>query len=438
MIRNLHSSIKAVNLKLYRTLLLISLIPAVYTSLRIYFIGQLPNEWAYSIAGQLTWISLIYEILNESIILPLFYLISKPYENKTNRSDKICTGLIFTTSLYLIMALFICCSAESLLYAMAADKTIIEVSSNYIRIESIANIFAMLVQYLLVVFIVYEQRSTMYILLILRLCLSFVFDTFLISSASFSLNLGVYGIGYSNILINLCLLLISMYFISKHCIVSFNSIHLDFKWLKELFKIGGISGLESLIRNLAYIVMISRMVNLVGEQGTYWVANSFIWTWLLLPVIQLGELIKKEVSADYRCIFRNTPAYLFMTGLICLIWVLSIPFWKSFMSNFLGISNVEKVFYLVLILMISYVFYAFQNIFDSIFYALGKTEYMLFESIVTNTFYYGAAFFLYYAGFWVPTLTGITVLFSLGNIFDSLISIFAYRYFLHKQKTHRI
>ena len=128
MIRKLHSSIKAVNLKLYRTLLLISLIPAVYTSLRIYFIGQLPNEWAYSIAGQLTWISLIYEILNESIILPLFYLISKPCENKTNRSDKICTGLIFTTSLYLLMALFICCSAESLLYAMAADKTIIEVS----------------------------------------------------------------------------------------------------------------------------------------------------------------------------------------------------------------------------------------------------------------------------------------------------------------------
>lgn len=30
--------------------------------------------------------------------------------------------------------------------------------------------------------------------------------------------------------------------------------------------------------------MISRMVNVVGEQGTYWVANNFIWSWLLLPI----------------------------------------------------------------------------------------------------------------------------------------------------------
>ena len=78
--------------------------------------------------------------------------------------------------------------------------------------------------------------------------------------------------------------------------------------MKEFFEIGGISGLESFVRNLAYMVMISRMVNVVGEQGTYWVANNFIWGWLLLPVIQLGELIKEETAENIENVKKNALA----------------------------------------------------------------------------------------------------------------------------------
>ena len=65
------------------------------------------------------------------------------------------------------------------------------------------------------------------------------------------------------------------------------------------------------------------------------------------------------------------------------------------MTSVLGFSDVDKLFNLVLLLVGFYVFYAFQNIFDSTFYGVGKTNYMLFESIVTNVFYYGIAFLLY-------------------------------------------
>lgn len=40
------------------------------------------------------------------------------------------------------------------------------------------------------------------------------------------------------------------------------------------------------------------MDDVVGEQGTYWVTNSFTWGWLLLPIIQLGELVKRDVSEN--------------------------------------------------------------------------------------------------------------------------------------------
>lgn len=75
--------------------------------------------------------------------------------------------------------------------------------------------------------------------------------------------------------------------------------------MKEFLKVGGISGLESFVRNIAYMLMISRMVNMVGGQGTYWVANNFIWGWLLLPVLQLGELIKRETATvTVKCNYR--------------------------------------------------------------------------------------------------------------------------------------
>ena len=89
---------------------------------------------------------------------------------------------------------------------------------------------------------------------------------------------------------------------------------------------------------------------------------------------------------------------------------------------------------LVLILLGFYVLFAFQNVFDATFYGLGETRYMLFESVVTNTVYYGAAFLLWLRGVWTPTLTGIALLFGIGNAFDTLVSLGAYLCLLKKRK----
>ena len=96
----------------------------------------------------------------------------------------------------------------------------------------------------------------------------------------------------------------------------------------------------------------------------------------------------------------------------------------------------EKLFELVLVLLGFDVRYAFQNVFDATFYGLGKTNYMLFESVVTNLIYYGAAFVLYLTGAWTPTLTGIALLFGIGNAFDSLVSLGAYVFLMKKKGIH--
>jgi hypothetical protein len=173
------------------------------------------------------------------------------------------------------------------------------------------------------------------------LCL--VSDTFLVSTLPVSANLGVNGIGYSNIIVNAILLAVSILLLAKEGIKVFAKAKLDFSWAKEFAKIGGISGIESLVRNVAYMVMIARMVNVVGEQGTYWVANNFIWGWLLLPVLQLGELIKQEVATDKENIRRNSLGYFGITAIISALWFVSFPLWKPFMTHILCFTDVDKL-----------------------------------------------------------------------------------------------
>ena len=256
----------------------------------------------------------------------------------------------------------------------------------------------------------------------------------MVSTLPVSLNLGVNGIAVSNIIVNVILFATAIVLFHKEGITIFKKATLSFSWMKDFLKIGGISGLESLVRNVAYMLMISRMVNMVGEQGTYWVANNFIWGWLLLPVLQLGELIKRETATDESAVKNNSLGYFVITALICVLWCVSIPLWKPFMAHVLNFSDVDKMFELVMVLLGFYMLFAIQNVFDSMFYGLGKTNYMLFESVVTNTIYYGGAFILYLCGVLAPTLIGIALLFGIGVAFDAVVSLVAYVFLLKKKK----
>ena len=434
MFSKLKLSISRINHKLFTALLLLGFVPTIYTTVRVFFIGQLPGEWSFSIAGQLSWVNLLYEILNEAIILPLFYFMGKVKADTKAFSNRVRTGMLITLCVYVALSAAIILFAEPMLRLMAADQSILGASAAYIRIESVANIFSILAQFALVALVTVNKSKYLYILTVARLILCTLLDSFLVSALPISLNLGVNGIGYSNIITNGLLFVVSVALLARENIKVFSSDKPDISWVKEFSKVGGISGFESLVRNVAYMLMVARMVNVVGEQGTYWVANNFIWGWLLLPVLQLGELIKQEVAADKENIRKNSLGYFGITVIIVALWGVTIPLWKPFMTHVLGFTDVDKLFELVMLLVGFYALYAFQNVFDATFYGLGKTNYMLFESVVTNTLYYGTAFILYSLNIWTPTLTGIALLFGIGNAFDSIVSLGAYAFLLKKNK----
>ena len=70
-------ALKTVNYRLWLAILATMLLPTVYQTVRIYFLGDLPSDSGINIASQLQWVNLFYEVVQEALILPLFFLLGK-------------------------------------------------------------------------------------------------------------------------------------------------------------------------------------------------------------------------------------------------------------------------------------------------------------------------------------------------------------------------
>ena len=427
-------SIKDFNWRLWLVLAATLFVPAMYQTLRIYFLGDLPGEWGVNIASQLAWVNLIYEILEEALILPLFYLLGKSLASREELENKTRTGLLVCGGAYLALSLLISAFARPLCIWMASDRAAIEATVTYIRLESVASAIGILSQFITVLLVTINKKKYMYRLLGIRTGMTMLLDAFLLSSLPFSADLGVNGIAFSNIAVSAICVVFSILFLYAEDIRVFRREKLDFAWLREYGSIGAFSALESFVRNLAFMLMVSRLVNVISEAGTYWVANSFIWTWLLLPAEAMYDVIKKETAETKENIRTKTVGYLFVSALFSLAWLISIPVWRPFIRHVLNSDSFEKIFHVVLLSTPFYLIYIFNCVFDGTIYGRGKTLYMLVESVFTNGLFYTAMFILWKTGVWIPTLNGIALMFGVGMAFDLIPTVGCYLYLLKKEQ----
>lgn len=424
------ASFNRINWKMYRALLFMGLCSVIFMTFRTFLPLQLSSDMSYSISVQLVWVNLIYVVMNEAIIFPLFFFLGRAINNKCDFINRLRTGLLVTAVIYLILSSVIIACTEPLLQMMATSQEVFLQSVTYIRLESIAKIFDILFSYVLVALIVIGSERKVYELTFIKLLFYVVFDILL--SSQFLFNLGIYGIGITDILVDASLFVVTVLLIRQSGYDILQKQKLSFSWMRSFVKIGGMSGLEALVYSTVSIVMIGRMINIVDESSTFWLANNFICGWLVLPILQLGELIKNEVAKDINAVRDNLKGYLTATAIICAIWFILIPAYKPFMTYVLGYPDVDKLFTLAVTLLFFYIFFAFQNVFDMIFYGAGKTEYMLIEAVIVNSIYFGLFFIAYLYGFWIPTLMGIIYMFGFAMLFDAIVSWLVFRYLFKK------
>ncbi|HGS4461174.1 TPA: MATE family Na+-driven efflux transporter [Vibrio metschnikovii] len=416
--------IKTINFRLWLTLALTSLIPLIYSTTRIHFLGSIPSPWTFSIAAQVAWLNVGYEVLSEALLIPLAFILGRVIHNNEVFRERASLSLLVTLVCYFVATLMILWLAPNFVDAMQQQAELLTQTIQYIRLESAAILLSSVYAFLSLVLVLKNERKALYGLLVVQTIMTVLCDSVFVSQLPYSLQLGVNGIALSNIVVNSLLALFALIYLSK------SGITLSFKfskgdqsqWLKEWAKIGWKSGLESLVRNTAFIIMILQLINQVQQAGTFWVANQFIWGWLLLPVLTLGQLVKQDAATNNGLTSERVNGYLWITLGIIAVWILTAPLWNSFIANVMGIENPESITSLVWLMVGFYVIFSLNNVIDSYFYGIGRTDLMLYQSLIVNTLFYGCAFVLYQIGIFVPTLERIAIMFGLGITADALIT----------------
>ena len=418
---------KTINYKLWLALLITKYIPTIYQTVRIYILGELPSDNGINIASQLQWINLIYEIVQEALILPLFFLLGQSLHDQIELANKVRTGLVVTAAVYLLVSIIVISCAKPLVKLMAQSTNLIDKTVTYVRLETVAALFMTLWQFMSCVLVTLKKEFYMYIILIVQTIFSILLDTFLVSNLSCSAKIGVNGIAITNIIVNIIIIIVAIILLKREKIWLFEKVKWNFMWFKEWIKVGSFSGLESFCRNLSFMIMVVRMVNVVQEQGNYWIANNFIWNWMLVPASALGDLVKKEIGESKENISKKTFGYLMLDLLFAILWVISIPLWKMFLKIVMNAKDYETVYYITLIETGFYMTFLFNSyIFDSTFYGLGKTNYMLYQSLCIDVVYYGIMFILYKTKVFKPTLKRIALMFGFGMLLDFLPTLVLY------------
>ena len=160
-----------------------------------------------------------------------------------------------------------------------------------------------------------------------------------------------------------------------------------FAGLGEYLRVGLGSGADSLIRNVAYFFMIIRIVNTIGstEIGGYYVAVQILWSFMLVPVLAFADSAKALVanaSDDLQRVKTLWYSSMLITAAMMVIWVALVPAFPTFAG---ALSDDEETVRWAVtafgILFVPYVLFSFNTVIDSVFYGIGKTKYLAYQSL---------------------------------------------------------
>lgn len=390
--------------KLYGSLILYALLPSVYLLIRMQIAAVSGVD--INIMGQIEWFDLIDEVLVTALTVPLYFLL-KPDKEKT-APDKNCAAFLVSFEVYTVFTIVVMLKIGSIAKFMNAENAV-----QYLFMQALSMLAGFVGTFMVMIFTLNDDDKLVRRLLVSRLCLQVVADWIFISSFK---NVGA---AYAEIAVNAVIGLIAVLSAYGKGYLKFAMPGKDF--LKDWCKIGAFAGIQIFLDNFIYAVMVCKMVNAVSESGNYWVANNFIWGWLLVPVTCLVEVIKK--NDKIRLTMKNCWRYLIM---IFAVWLITMPRWKSFISGPMA-SDGNVIMKIVLPLVPFYITYMISAVIDGWFVSHGRTIYNAINSLIVNVGYYGIIYLAFKRGMFAENMMFIIGMFGCGMLVHMAASILMYR-----------
>ncbi|MFC1993532.1 MATE family efflux transporter [Chloroflexota bacterium] len=418
---------------LFLLIFLYMALPRFYRSYSVYLIGNaIPDANALATVAQWQFIELLLEVVQETFVLAIFFFVGRGMQRTEGPGPSIRTALTSILLFSFVLAAVLFVMSDNFVAIIGTPESIQVTTSQFLKIKTATVPLFLLSMASIVIVETVNRKRYILTIAILQVVYQFIFDSLFYGGYPFSFNLGVLGVAWAEIVSGSCLFITTLFLLRR---IIFDKVRnlLSFFTLKDwriYLRVGGWSGLDSLVRNVAYFFMIVRLLNLLGESsiGGYYLSMHIIWSFLLVPILALAESARVLIANHSEDIYKVRQIWysaLVIGGIIVLIWLVLLPFWGYF-AGFLN-SNSEIVEYsekAMVILIIPYILLALNMVTDSIFYGVGKTQYQAYQAIITNGSVYVIAFILYLAGIWSPSFTSILILFGIGILVDSILTVY--------------
>ena len=420
-------------------------LPRIYRSYSIYLIGNaIPDTNALATVAQWQFIELLLEVIQETFVLAIFYFVGRGIQSQQGPGRPIRTSITVILTFTSVIAAILFVFSDSFVAVIGTPPAIAETTSAFLKIKTAAIPLFLLATASVIIVETVNRKKYIFALAVLQVVYRFILDSLFYGGYAFSLDIGVLGVAWADAAANLALFVSAMILLRP---VMLDKVRgwfsfFTFRDWRTYLRIGGWSGLDSLVRNVAYFFMVIRLLNLLGEDsiGGYYLAMHIFWSFLLVPILALAETTKVLIanhSVDIRTVQRLWYSALAIGGVVVVVWMALLPLWDNFAT--LLNSNAEVVRYsskAMSLLIAPYVLLALNLIADAIFYGTGKTRYMAYQAIITNGTVYVVAFILYLADVWTPTFNSIMILFGIGIVVDSILTLYyAFRVLSDSSKT---
>jgi Na+-driven multidrug efflux pump len=375
-------------------------IPAAYGLLNRYFIGYMTYE---SVVTEQSFeaLEVLMEVFLEMFPLAVLALVARDFQQQRNVQGVLKTSLVLQLGVTVSFTIAFIIFAGSFIDWINTPQNARPLALNYFRLRTLSLPFTALSALFLIAIKALRKGRMAILLAFVGVVVNFGLDVLLISNFPFSLKLGLIGSAMDNLLASFLLTLVSaIAFLatskrgSNYSVSAVNA--------SAVVRIGKWTGLESLVRNVGYIVGVVALVNIIGAAepaaiGGYNTAMWVMWGIVLIPILSWTEATQIAIGNAYGG--RDVTAMrgiqitsCFVMGLYMLAWALFGQFaWKpisKWLNSSIASDVVEYSRTTFIYLIAPYTLFAVGSGLKTVFIGTGRPVYILICSTVVNALIY--------------------------------------------------
>ena len=163
-----------------------------------------------------------------------------------------------------------------------------------------------------------------------------------------------------------------------------------------------------------------------------------LWSWLLLPIIPLSDLIKQDVASSLHGSSSQKPfwikilPYTIFLVITLIIWSATYPGWFWFVTNVLKADEPDLVLDLICHLAPFYACFTFGTVLNGVFYGLVRTDLLALKAFLGNCLIV-TLFLLFSNGILFETdVFSVATIFGIGLTFGTAMTLILFVFIARK------